>query len=214
MIQSVNIVILGSLNPAIFQPSWLASNKLIKYSEAENVQLEIVHPQIAKFSTEWFLLNVSAGRFQVATTQEPYYEPLRDLVIGIFSLLRHTPVTALGINQEFHYSIESEKKWHKIGDSLAPKTPWESVLSTPRMLNIIMKGERSDDYKGYILAKIEPSPRETFGIFISVNDHYELPSDNSGNVDGAINILKEQWTESMQRGVKVAHKIAKLGEDK
>ncbi len=212
--QGINIVIRGAFNPAVFQPSWLATQGLIRSQEADEAEI-LIHPQMAQFSAEWLRMIVTVDRFQVETTQEPYYEPLRDLVVGIFDLLRHTPLKALGINRDFHYQFQSESAWHGVGHQLAPKEHWLAVLSGPGMKSLTMQGKRPDDFKGYILVKVEPSVRATpHGVYISVNDHYELPSasERPASAEEAIEILSEQWTDSMQRGLEIAKRIVSLGE--
>jgi hypothetical protein len=213
-IQGTNIVIRGAFNPAIFHPSWLATQGLIRSQEADAAEIEIVHPQVAQFSAEWLRMVVMMDRFQVATTQEPYYEPLRDLVVGIFDLLRHTPLKVVGINRDFHYELQSESAWHGVGHQLAPKEHWLAVLSGPRMKSLTMQGKRPDDFKGYILVKVEPSVRVDFGVYVSINDHYELPSasESPASAEEAIKILSEQWMDSMQRGLQIAERIVSLGE--
>ena len=97
-IQGMSIVLVGSFNPKIFHPAWFAAQKLIREKEAEEANIEVVTPAVAKFSLDWMRLQVIQEQFVVETTQEPYYEILRDLVVGAFSFLNHTPVTMLGIN--------------------------------------------------------------------------------------------------------------------
>src|SRR5262245_11978654 len=120
-IQSVNIVLRGNFNPTMFHPSWLAANGLISNKEAEAAKVEIVALPIANFQTEWLQVTVTQDRFLMATSQEPFYEPLRDLVISIFNILNHIPLKVMGINRNFHYELESEEAWHAVGDHLAPK---------------------------------------------------------------------------------------------
>jgi hypothetical protein len=80
---------------------------------------------------EWLSVNVTPERFQASTTDEGFYEATRDLMIGTFELLDHTPVTALGVNREFRYQLESEKSWHLLGDTLAPKDGWMDERDKP-----------------------------------------------------------------------------------
>ena len=88
-IQGVNIVLRGHFNPAIFHPSWFAAQELIGQLEADEAAIELIHPEAAIFNTDWLQIRVVRNRFQAGTAQEPYYEPLRDLVVGVFSFLSH-----------------------------------------------------------------------------------------------------------------------------
>ena len=80
-VQSLAIVLRGQFSPIIFQPSWLASENLIRKKEADAAEVEIIHPNATIYSIEWFQLRVLSDRFQVMTTLPPYFEPLRDLVL-------------------------------------------------------------------------------------------------------------------------------------
>lgn len=213
VVQGVNIVLCGNFNPAIFHPSWLSAEGLIRFQEAETAQIEIVHPDAATFNAEWLQIRVVRDRFQAGTVQEPYYEPLRDLVVGIFGLLRHTPMRALGINRDFHYRLESKGVWHTVGDRLAPKQDWEEVLGNPGMKSLVIEGKRPDNLAGYIQVKVGPSNRVEFGVYVEINDHYQLSpaSETSASASETIDILSEHWAESMQRSLGISQKIADLG---
>jgi len=212
-IQGVNIVLRGNFNPAIFHPSWFAAQELIGQLEADEASIELVHPEAAIFKADWFQIQVVRNRFQEGTVQEPYYEPLRDLVVGTFSLLIHTPIRAMGINHDFHIRLESEKSWNEVGHRLAPKEDWEDLLEDPGMLSLTMKGKRTDDFDGHLQVRVEPSTRLTYGVFIEVNDHYQLvePSAPPAGANEISGILTEKWSESMERSLRIAQKIAGLG---
>ena len=212
VIQSVNIVVLGKFNPSIFHPAWFAAQNLIRAKEAEAANIQIVHPEAAFFQIDWCEVRVVRERFQVGTLQEPYFEPLRDLAGGLFSLLSHTPVQALGINKQYHFQFASEKVWHAVGDRLAPKDIWKDVLDSPGTRQLTIEGTRPDNKAGHIHVLLEPSP--DFGLTIQVNDHYELShsASESSGIETLSTILSENWNECMQRSDKIAKQIAGLGD--
>lgn len=215
-IQRVNIVLRGHFNPAIFHPSWFALHDLMRRQEIEAAKVQIVHPDAAVFMAEWLEINVVRDRFQAATSQESYYEPLRDLVIGVINLLSHTPLRVMGLNRDFQYRLQSEDVWHNVGHRLVPKQDWESVLERPGMASLTVQGMRPDDLKGYIRVKVEPSVEVEYGLYVEINDHYELKpnAETSSAAHEAMRILSERWKESMQRSLTIASKIASLGEFK
>ncbi len=143
-LQGATIVLLGSFNPAIFHPAWFAANDLLRQKEADNANIEVTHIEVAAFSTEWLQINCTRERFQATTIQQAFSESLRDLVLGILTLLSHTPVKAMGLNTEFHFRVPSERYWHDVGDRLAPKPDWVNILNNPGMRSLIMEGQRSD----------------------------------------------------------------------
>ncbi len=214
-IQRLSIVLRGSFNPAIFHPSWFASHDLIRSQEVDAANVQIVHPDAAVFAAEWLEINVVRDRFQAATTQESYYEALRDLVIGVLGLLYHTPLRLMGINRDFHYQLGSENAWHTVGHRLVPKADWEDLLEKPGMKSLVVQGVRPDDLQGYIRVKVEPSARVPYGVYVEVNDHYELkgPNGTKSEASEAMQILSERWRNSMQRSASIAQKIASLGNE-
>lgn len=201
-IQGMSIVLLGSFNPKIFHPVWFAAQKLIREKEAEEANIELITPAVAKFSLDWMRLQVIQEQFVIETTQEPYYEILRDLVIGTFNFLSHTPVTMLGINTQQHFKMHSEEEWHRLGHELVPKEKyWTPTLKKPGMRSLTIEGQRPDEYKGYIQVKIEPSTKIQSGIYISINDHYE--AEKESNCNTIIDILNIDWINAEQRAEKI-----------
>jgi len=201
-IEGVNIVLLGSLNPAIFHPAWFAREKLIQLEEAERADIKIVSPEVSVFSIGWLALEVTLDRFAARTTQIQHLEPLRDLVLGTFSLLRHTPVKQMGINRLAHFRSPSEDEWHKLGHRLAPKEPWAGLLEKPGMRRVSMLGQRPDQYRGRITVSVEPSVilKPGFGVYFEVNDHYDNDADEKANeCDRMLEILRACWQTSLDR---------------
>jgi len=91
----VSIVLVGNFNPAIFQPTWLASKGLIRESEATSASIEVIHPEIAQFRAGWLHLAVTTTKFVASTSDPAHRAPLRDLVMGIFELLDQTPTSCI-----------------------------------------------------------------------------------------------------------------------
>ncbi len=195
----LNIVLLGDFNPKIFQPAWFSSEKLLTKEEAERAEVDVIHPEVVSFRLDWLHLNVTRERVAASTSQEPF-ELLRDLVVGTFTLLRHTPLRQMGINTEMHFQVESEERWHQFGHLLAPKQVWDDLLKSPGMQTLVMEGLRPDVSKGFIRVFIEPSMRVHPGVYFKINDHYEVS--NQSSVQGAreiIEILSNSWDDSLKR---------------
>jgi hypothetical protein len=214
--QTTNIVVRGNFNPAIFQPIWFAQQQLLKPKEAEAAEIKIIHPEVAAFQVEWLQMRITRDRFQAATNQEPYREPLRDLVVGTFSLLSHTPFTALGVNHDYRFTLESEDAWHALGHRLAPKKDWEDVLELPGMVNLTMQGKRPDELNGYIQVTVSSLLNPKHGVHVNINDHYALTesSTDGSSCDALIDILSNRWSKTVQRGKRIAEHIVNAGERK
>ena len=205
-IQGMSIVLLGDFNPKIFQPAWFAAEKLIRVPEAESAEIEIIHPEIIIFKLEWVNIQITRDSCSFSTIQEPYYEIMRDLCIGTFRLLRHTPIRKLGINRDVHFRMKSTEEWHSLGHSLAPKELWGKVLQNPGLISLTINGERIDGLKGYIKVKVEPSSKVEIGVYIQVNDHYEAVETAIGG-DEIINVLESSWERSKTNSIAIINAV-------
>ena len=207
-IEGTNIVLLGDFNPKIFQPAWFAAQELIRNEEADNAKIELIHQAFVQFSLEWLRLEIYQNRFAAGTHQSPFFKVLRDLVLGTFRILKHTPIRMMGINCDFHFPMESEKAWHTVGNRLAPKDIWNNLLKEPGMRSLSIEGHRPDDYIGKITVRVEPSSRIDPGVYIHVNDHYEINDrESSIGCDEIIDVLESSWDKSISRSTEIAHKI-------
>jgi hypothetical protein len=211
--EGASIIMTGSFNPAIFQPRWLEAQRLIRTEEAENAKITTIQAQVADFSTEWFQLQVLQQRFIVITVDPRQYGPLRDLAMGVFAILGHTPVTKMGINRHFHFATPSIDAWHKIGHKLAPKEPWHEIMKGPGLRSLLMQGRREETGKDVLHIKVEPSLKVTQGVYVEVNEEFAAPSDDPG--EGALwvpSCLATQWDSFLQFAENAAQKILPLGD--
>ena len=195
----ISIVVVGAMNPAIFQPFWFASNNLIRDEDAENAKVDIVHSQATVFACDWFSLNVTTDRFGIESRDSAKLYELRDLVLGTFAILEHTPIGAFGLNSLQHFEITTEEVWHAIGDHFAPKTSWTELFDRePRlgMRALVIEGNKSETLADRIQIRIEPSKTALpYGLHVNINQHYRFasPENGPGNVDQMVDALNTQW---------------------
>src|ERR1700738_4905094 len=104
-ISAGTVVLLGSFNPKIFQPEWFARQQLLPQPEADAADIKILIQQVCHFETERFVIEVTDQRFEASSKPSANPAPLRDLVRGIFFVLEHTPVTAMGLNYQMHFAM-------------------------------------------------------------------------------------------------------------
>lgn len=207
-IEDANIFIRGTFNPAILHPSWLAARELIKPEEAENAEVTVVSPEITYFEVEWFSLRATTDSFVAASSDPSRYLFLRDLVIGILRYLEHTPVSQFGINRRMHYKIDSDGRYHALGDTLAPKEPWLEVLrgqregGFPGLRSLTMEGVREGSEAQFLRVKVEPSVKVLAGIYVETNEHYDLGEDQG--VEALTRILETQWESAQDYALRVA----------
>jgi len=207
--EEATIVVLGSFNPEIFHPEWFVRQGLIREKAASKVN--VVHTEVSSIEIDNMRFDVNRERFQAATSNAECYEPLRDVVIGCFSIPIHGPVRALGLNRGVHYKAPSEDAWHNVGNKLAPKETWNKHLVKPGMRSLTIEGKRKDESEGIVQIRIEPSGRTKPGIFIALNDHYGLQEEKEEQYcTRLIEILKSNWEELFRFSENVSKSILAL----
>ncbi|HEU5159523.1 MAG TPA: hypothetical protein VFU43_21175 [Streptosporangiaceae bacterium] len=230
-LDEVAVVLRGHFNPAIFSPAWLLAEGLISKTAYAEAELRVISSEIAIFETGWLKCNITRDLLQISTSEESDFERVRDVAVGILRALPQTPVGALGINREMHFLVQSLDQWHRIGDTLAPKEVWESVLKLPGMRGVNIWGVRPDNFAGRIQVDVQPSLRVSLGIYIRHNDHYGLsvvdaqPTTRAKIFPGdeqleasieknplAVKILIDNFETSMRSSRLVTERIAKLAE--
>jgi hypothetical protein len=208
-IRGISLIFLGDFNPKIFQPSWFASERLITVKEAEDATVSIIHPDVASFNIEWFQLTVERERCQFVCNAQPYFERLVGLASKTFELLRHTPITMMGINNTAHFRANTIEKWHEFGHRLAPKDFWKDLFREPGLQTLTIRQiPRTDDEKGFVQVTVEPSAQIRPGVFAFVNDHYETKTPENVGAVKAVEILTAKWSNSVTFAETVFSKIA------
>jgi len=192
-----SVVALGEFNPMIFHPSWFSQNELLPPEETDEAESPIVTREISTFTVSDIHVQVEQGRFGLTTKNSAKTPLLRDLAIGCFTLLEHTPLNAMGLNLDYDFEMRTIGEWHAVGNRLAPKSAWSNILENPGMRAIVMEGKRTGCSADQIHIRVQPSNRAGQGIYVAVNQHYILHATNrktvrQRNVE-ALRILKEDW---------------------
>ena len=222
-ITSVSLVMVGNFNPSILTPAWFAWRGLLPESTIDIADLKVALPQITMFEAEWLNLQVIPERFSVSTTQAPFVR-LRDLVVRIFrEHLPHTRVGAMGINREVHYLVNSFSVRDQIGRLLAPTKPWgewgkklepdgnHGGMTSLTMAQVQPEGRPSG---GHISVTVEPSRRVgegRTGIYVRVNDHYEVENpEREGATSEIVTLLEDNFDESLWRADQIIDHLMSL----
>jgi hypothetical protein len=208
--QTIDIILVGSFNPAIFHPQWFVRHDLIGEEEADPQSVKVVSSEVTEIRIGEIQLICIGERLTLRTQNIAYEQKLRDLLEGILSLLPHTPVRACGINPASHYHLESVEYWHKIGHTLAPKELiWNDLFVSPGLKNLTILSKARPEDLNELNVTIEPSTRFAPGLYIHVNNHFGL-SPESSEVGGAAlikNIVKAEWSEATNQVNRVAAAI-------
>ncbi|MGH9875709.1 MAG: hypothetical protein ACRD9S_24900, partial [Pyrinomonadaceae bacterium] len=126
-------------------------------------------------------------------------------VCSVLEVIDGAPVEQIGMNWAVHYSTPSRSAWHAAGDKLVPKHFWSSAW--PKhvgMSNLSLQLERIDEDKGNVNIVFQPSGIVGNGVYISVNDHYELKSsDKQFYSADAAKFIQSRWNPSKEMAEKM-----------
>jgi hypothetical protein len=201
------IVALGAFNPGIFSADWLQKNNLLGPQDADEARQSdsyVVSSKISNMETEWFSLRILENQLTLSS-KGAVTLAVRDLAMGILSLLPHTPITALGLNFMGHYKMASAAEYHKIGDVFVPKDTWYelfpleeySVGMTDLSVRVYPTPYReSPTSENSINISVQPSARVKYGVFLSFNDHHEIKVDDGENettAETTVQIIENEW---------------------
>jgi len=215
------IVVVGNFNPPIFSPDWLERNNLIGSADAAGARehKDLVVAKIgSRVETEWFILQVLEQ--QLSLTSKGVLTPaIKDLAVGIFTLVSQTPVSAVGLNCTAHYKLANEDEYHKIGDTLVPKGLWNKVFPGGNQwigvanLNIkVIPSKRgvTPIPKNNKSVMIQPSGQVDNGIFFAFNDHHEIEAPKESKSTAAelvARVIGEFWEPSLDEAKRVFNGI-------
>jgi len=208
--KKLQIVLVGNFNPHIFHPQWFISQKLLGQKEGESAKIEIIHPDIAIFSLDWLRLEVTRERLVAISNYDQYNEVIKDLIIGTFSVLQHTPMKMLGINHTYISEVSDEAIWKGIGDKLAPKDIWGKFMKKPGLRSLIVESNEFENeiYKNIVRVTVDPA-KGRLNLRLNINDHFELINidENSLGSNGIISILKDEWANSEKKALCIKDKL-------
>ena len=221
-LSGVELVFVGKLNPAIFTPAWFAMHKLLPDGIAESAKLEVAHDEMTAFSTDWLRLRVTTTQLQLLATVLSYVR-LVDLARRTFGEhLRHTPLTALGINRYVHFRVQHPIDRTRLGRTLAPVTPWGKWAAalgtddthggmTSLTMTQVHPSDRSHDDR--INVRVEPSTavgHGLTGVFVVVNDHFVPQGDNPAGASQVIELLSRHHESSRRNSEDIIDHIMSM----
>ncbi|AUW59425.1 hypothetical protein C1T17_16355 [Sphingobium sp. SCG-1] len=203
---TASTVIVGRLNPLIFSPEWLQSNNVIgpqEGSEAREHGIEVMAPNIAAISIGSIKLIVEEARFSLHVSDEPLVRA-KDFAAGCFRLLAHTPVFAVGLNFNATLQGTEIERWHRFGDTLAPKSPWGSFVSDEAgarkggMRTLVMERQvDADRTRDFVRFSIQIAENSEMEAALQVNNHFHLgtPEQPKTGME-AYKLIEEIWDQA------------------
>lgn len=202
-IEVASIVLLGSFNPAIIQPRWLAGKSLIRPEEAQLAESDanlVISRDLAVVRLPWLDLQVLGDRLTATTSDPSHFETLLECVTGIFQYLEFTPVTGMGVNCSLHWQFEDTAMWPNLEEALVPRDLWNGILQghnddLPRMRSLSLRGQRQGSPADHLNVKVEPSARIPHGLYFHTNEHFSFPADTPAVEP--MSILRNNWTAAL-----------------
>lgn len=193
-VQEVTTVLIGDFNPAIFQPAWFAAHGLIREQEAQSADIKVIHHEITQFSLEWVTLTVTGDRFVAASSVDSPFEVVRDLVLGCFDLLMHTPIKFMGINRNMHFRLTSIDQMNELGFTLVPQAPWAQFFEDPRVSALVVQDARAEP-PGFRQVQLAPSRliAPAPGVHLAANNHFEI----ANGAPEAMELLRSNWQQAI-----------------
>lgn len=173
--EELSVVFNGSFNPLIITPYWLSTKNLIRESEATNADVRIMHQEIVDFSLDWVFIEITQTRATFKCTKSPFFDITRDLILGIFKILRETPIYSYGFNFQSTISLKTQDRFYIIGNKIAPFSNWAEVVEEPRLQRIdILQKAPLNEIDGRITVQVYASEDLSiqFAIVINVNNHF------------------------------------------
>ncbi len=208
-IETLSLVLAGDFNPVILQPFWLANKNLIRETEAENADVEVIHNDLVKYSlNDWAGIEITKNRCEFKSTKEPYFEILKDLITSSFRVLNETPIRALGMNHIFDLKLPNEDAYLKFGHSLSNLNFWEDSIKDPKLLNIeIIEVDRYDEEIGQRRVRISPTDQQQikYGVTVNINNHFDL--NKPEKKINAVDQLEKKWKDSFEQSRLILNSI-------
>jgi hypothetical protein len=209
-IEGASVVLIGNFNPAIIHPAWLVRHDLVRQSEEAAATVQLVRPELSLFSVGPFTLHTEPSRFTCSIVDLGQLEPLRDLVKSIFTLLSQTPIRAIGLNRQMHFRVSSDEVWHRVGNELAPPTPWEGLVDDAGLKTLTI-GQRDPTKNPRQQVTVEPSvrmPHGVKGVYVAVNQHFESKTEDASDV---LTELSASWSSFFAQARRIGESVAAMG---
>jgi len=207
--EASSVVFIGSFNPMIFQPSWFSDNDLMAESLTSMAEEVIITRELSIFVVSNIHVQVELGRFSLTTSDASMAPVIRDIAVGCFSVLEHTPLDLLGMNLDSTFESIPDQKWDKMTSRFAPSAPWDSVLEKPQMRVILMEGRRAGCNASKVTIRVQPQLPS--GCLVAINQHYVLGQEERTSVqqrnENALRALQDDWQSFRTYAQKAAPKL-------
>lgn len=213
-----SIVLIGEFNPAMFHPEWFRRNNVLSAEEVDYATSQsndsnlIVTSHLTSFKTSQFIIKIEQKRFEIVGYKEPYMM-VSDFISKTFENLSGLDIRAYGYNFSAHYHIDTVSDYQRIGDNLAPKKYWKSLLGEEITgddrksgLITIQMQKIKENNDGHISILLQPSMMIKQGVFITCNDHTNVHEDDY-DTDRIIRDIENNFDNALVNMIKLQREL-------
>jgi hypothetical protein len=161
------------MNPAIHHPAWYLATSIITQSAFEESLRKpvVVMPQVAQFASDGFSVVCLPNRWQVSCDTADGAHIIA-VAKATFDKLYHTPVTAYGVNHDFH--VETVKQ---IPSTLATIVRKTGLPFPPNEVGTAAITYTAEVSGATFKTVVSESPRGPNFLHIQNNAHFLIPQD-------------------------------------
>ena len=223
--KNANVVAIGGFDVRSFTPTALLQSDVLALPEAKAVDLLTVIPgRVVSFETNGLKVAAEPHRVQIERHLPPYIQAGDVLTKAIRDNSKFpSNITAIGINTNATWQLDSHEVRDRLGRLLAPIDTWgrwsEELKQAdrygprdPRHPGVAMISMRlpirEDRKAGWIEVRVGPGMSAAPEIVISTNDHYALPDDEKEPDPLALlAIVETRFDVSIKRAEEIAASI-------
>lgn len=207
-LRNVSLAFEGHFNPLIVQPDWLLAQGLIDEKDRESVlesEQAIVTPEYAAIRLPWLVLEITRDSAYLSSTRESEtLDRVREIAIGLFSSLPHTPITSINVAYSWHMYVEQDR-WTELLEALAPAGPFVDVLNGEIAFDTLRQRAPYEDHR--LTITLQPSRLEGLVAFLQVDSEWPIPEHLAQNAGHALSLLDGHWDEMRHNAERIRNTI-------
>lgn len=183
------IVLLGSFNPAIFQPEWFLKHSIVPEEEIEGLTAERNIKEIPEiglkleYGQSFFVTNDQSfinfktftmktlrDKLEIISKDKNSYTLISNFLRKLFRILEETPLKAYGINFNEHYRFD-ENYDQTFNRFFSKNENLNSFFGQKLTCGFSLKTEQANSTLTFTM---RPSERLKDGVYFKANFHYDI----------------------------------------
>ena len=199
------IVLLGSFNPAIFQPEWFLKHSIVPEEEIEGLTAEpnikeipeiglkleygqsffVTNDQsVINFKT--FTMRTLRDKLEIISKDKDSYTLISNFLRKLFRILEETPLKAYGINFNEHYRFD--ENYDQIFNKFFSKNEnLHSFFGQELTCGFTLKTKQANSILAFTM---QPSDNLKDGVCLKANFHYDI---SESGVESLVNDFKNNF---------------------